>query len=74
MLNEREEGLLVLLLIEHGEGLQLSRHTGVLSSVGVFTDLQGLLVQLLRIAVLLPLNVDSSQLVKGASDAGVVWV
>lgn len=46
----------------------------MLGSVCVFTYLQGLLVQLLSVAVLLPLDVDSSQLVKGASNAGVVWV
>lgn len=46
----------------------------MLGSIGVLTDLQGLFVQLLSIAVLLPLNVDPGQLVKGTSNAGVVRV
>lgn len=72
--NTRGKHLLVLFLIEHGERLQLSCHTGVLSSIGVLTYPQGLLVQLLSIAILLPLNINPSQLVQGASYAGMVRV
>ncbi|KAF3836602.1 hypothetical protein F7725_029160 [Dissostichus mawsoni] len=61
-------------LKEHGEGLQLSCYAGVLGSVGILTDLQRLLVQLLSVAVLLPLNVNRGQLVQRASHAGVVRV
>lgn len=46
----------------------------MLGSVGVLTYLQGLLVQLLSVAVLLPLNINPGQLVQGVSYAGMVRV
>lgn len=46
----------------------------MLSSVGILTYLQGLLVQLLSVAILLPLNINPGQLVQGASYAGMVRV
>lgn len=66
--------LLVLFLIEHSERLQLSCHTDMLRTVGILTYLQCLLVQLLSVAVLFPLNINSSQLVQGPGYARMVWV
>lgn len=46
----------------------------MLGAVGVLTYLKGLLVQLLGVAILLPLDINSSQLVQRASYTGVVGI
>lgn len=55
--------LLVLFLVQHGEGIQLLGHQIVIGAVSVHVDVQGLFVESLSGGELSPLGVESSQLV-----------
>lgn len=68
------ENSLVLLLVQHSQGVELLGHQVMVRPVAVHVDVQGLFVEGLGGGELAPLGVQPRQLVVGPGHDGVVWV
>lgn len=66
--------ILVLLLVEHCQGLQLFSHHLMFTAVSVLVNLQCLFVQRLCRGELPALGMQTRQLVQGSRHGWVIWI